>query len=384
MVTKMEENSFIKIPTFKSGNFVFSSKYDHAKLDPEIYGLKVLYKTVISLPLLPDWSTHFREEIIRKSIFGTAALEGNPLSEEEVGKIIGETEKGEAVQRAEQEIINLKAVYETIRQQDPANQPEKLKESSIRLNHKVITKDVDYPTNVPGGYRNHKVVVGDRDHGGTYTPPKCLPDIQNLMKEFCRWINSKEIMGLDGVVRAALAHYHLGLIHPFGDGNGRTARVIEAVLLRLSGIRLVPTMLSNYYYRHMDEYVWAFSLARKNKDHDVTPFIAFVLNGAMNALHEIENGAISLLRLLLMRDYISFLRNQKGITQRQYDLIDTILNNAPHAEITLQDLTSTPPYKVLYRRTSERTARRDLQKLCDLELLLQEQGKYKLSFTAFS
>jgi len=379
----MSTSNVIKIPTFKSGNFVFSSKYDRSKLDPQIYGLKVLYKTIISLPVLPDWSTHFREEIIRKSIFGTAALEGNPLSEDEVGKIIGETEKKESVQRAEQEIINLKAVYETIRQQDPADQPEKLKESSIRLNHKVITKGIDYPTNVPGNYRNHKVKVGDRDHGGVYTPPKCLPDIQNLMKEFCCWINSEEIMGLDAVVRASLVHYHLGLIHPFGDGNGRTARVIEAALLRLSGIRLVPTMLSNYYYRNMDDYFWAFSLARKNKDHDVTPFIAFVLNGAMNALQEIEDGVISSLRLLLMRDYLAFLRTKKSVTQRQYDLVDAILNNDPYAEITLQDLTNSPPYKVLYRRTSERTARRDLQKLCDLELLLQDQGKYKLSFTTF-
>lgn len=384
-MTKMNENNFIKIPTFKSGNFVFSGKYDRTKLDPEIYAFKLLHKTVIDLPVLPSWSTHFEEEIIRKSIFGTAALEGNPLSEEDVGKIIGETEKKKSAQRAEQEIINLKKVYEKIRQQQyDSTKPAKLKESLIRILHKDITKDIDYPINVPGSYRNQKVRVGNKDHGGVYTPPKCLPDIQKLMKEFCRWINNEEIMGLDAIVRAALAHYHLGLIHPFGDGNGRTARVIEATLLRLSGIRLVPTMLSNYYYRHIDDYFGAFSLARKNKAYDVTPFITFVLDGAMNALQEIKDGAISFLRLLLMRDYSAFLRNMKSITQRQYDLIEAILNNAPYAEIILQDLTNTPPYKTLYRKTSERTARRDLQKLCDLGLLLQEHGKYKLSFTIFS
>ncbi|MBN2284592.1 MAG: Fic family protein [Deltaproteobacteria bacterium] len=379
----MDENSIVKIHTFKSGNFVFSSKYDRTALGSKVYGLTLLYKTVISLPMLPDWSTRFNDEIIKKSIFGTAALEGNPLTEEEVGKIIGESEKRKSVQRAEQEIINLKTVYETIRQQEPVEQPVKLTEVSIREKHKLITKSIEFAANVPGTYRNHVVKVGDRDHGGVYTPPKCLPDIQNLMKEFCKWINSKEIMALDAVVRAALAHYYLGLIHPFGDGNGRTARAVEGFLLRVSGIKLVPTMLSSYYYRNMDDYFWSFSLARKNKDHDVTPFITFVLDGVMDSLKEIEEGVVSHLRILLMRDFAAFLRNAKKITQRQKDLIDTMLEHGSYAGIVLQDLIHNLPYKTLYRGTSERTARRDLKRLCDLNLLLAEQGKYKLNFATF-
>jgi len=383
MVIKMDKNSVVKISTFKSGNFVFSSRYDHSELDPKIYGLEVLYRTVISLPILPDWSTRFNAEIIKKSIFGTAALEGNPLSEDDVGKIIESKEKKEAAQRAEQEIINLKTVYEMIRQQGLTDLPAKLEESSIKEKHKAITKDIDYVSNIPGIYRNYKVMVGDRDHGGTYAPPKCLPDIQNLMKAFCKWINSNDIIGRNAIVRAALAHYHFGLIHPFGDGNGRTARVIEAFLLHVSGIRLVPTMLSNYYYRNIDNYFWAFSSARRNKNHDVTPFIRFVLDGVMDSLEEIKKGVVSNLQRLLMRDYLAFLRQARTITQRQNDLIDMILHSSPYAEISLQDLMNTSPYKTLYRGISERTARRDLQKLCDLKLLLQEHGKYKLDFSTF-
>jgi Fic family protein len=379
----MNKNGITKIPTFKSGNFAFSSTYDRTELDPRIYGLTILYKTVISLPILPEWSARFNSEIIKKSIFGTAALEGNPLSEEDVGKIIEDKGKKEAGQRAEQEIINLKTVYETIRQKKPAAQPVKLEESTIKETHKAITRNIDYVANIPGNYRTHEVKVGDRDHGGVYTPPKCLPDIQNLMKEFCTWMNSEETMSLDAFVRAALSHYYLGLIHPFGDGNGRTARVMEASLLHLSGIRLVPTMLSNYYYKNLDDYFWAFSLARKNKDHDLTPFIRFVLDGIMASLKEIEQGVVSNLQRLLMREYLAFLRKSKMITQRQNDLIDTVLHYDPYETITLQDLMHTSPYKALYRATSERTARRDLQRLYDLSLLRLDQGKYSLNFATF-
>lgn len=69
----------------------------------------------------------------------------------------------------------------------------KLDESVIKETHKTITRNIDSVANIPGNYRNHEVKVGNRDHSGVYTPPKCLPDIQNLMKEFCTWMNSEEI-----------------------------------------------------------------------------------------------------------------------------------------------------------------------------------------------
>jgi Fic family protein len=96
---------------------------------------------------------------------------------------------------------------------------------------------------MPGQYRNHIVKVGNADHGNVYTPPKCLADIENLMREFLEWINSDSITSLNPILRAGLAHYNMGLIHPFGDGNGRTARLIEALLMKSSGIRYVPIML---------------------------------------------------------------------------------------------------------------------------------------------
>lgn len=140
---------------------------------------------------------------------------------------------------------------------------------------------------MPGQYRNHIVKVGNADHGNVYTPPKCLADIENLMREFLEWINSDSITSLNPILRAGLAHYNMGLIHPFGDGNGRTARLIEALLMKSSGIRYVPIMLSNFYYAHINEYCRAFSLTRKDKEHTVTTFLEFVLKGVIESLYAI-------------------------------------------------------------------------------------------------
>ena len=374
----MDNNIVKKVLTFKSGNVVWSRKYDEGKLLPSLLEAKILYETVRDLPILPELSAQIEAELIRRSIFGTAALEGNPLTEERVGQIISEPAKEQKMERAEKEIRNLKVAYDSfIRKWDVSDSVFKLEKDHITKIHSIVTHDIEYENNVPGQYRNHLVKVGDAEHGGVYAPPKMLADIEKLMREFIQWINNEEILNLDPVIRAALAHYHFGLIHPFGDGNGRTARLIEALLMRLAGMKYVPIMLSNFYYKNMDEYFLAFSNARKSEEHDVTPFVGFVLKGVVGSLNEIKERIIFFIRKFALRDYYAFLRTGKRITQRQHDLLSIALDGL--TPFTLGDLFIVSPFNVLYRNISERTVRRDLKKLCDARLLYVTQGKYHLN-----
>jgi len=376
----MDNNLLHKIMTYKSGKFVFSMKYNTSELQNLLYEAKLLYTTIADLPILPEWAAYLEEELIRRSIFSTAALEGNPLKEDEVGNIIKQNGGSQKDSEAKQTIINLNKVYGSIKKVEPSNEPHKLTEDYIKNIHGIITADLSNSDNVPGQYRNHIVRVGDGEHGGTYTPPKCLPDIKKLMSSFVNWINSEEVIALDSLIRAALAHYHLGLIHPFGNGNGRTIRIIEAMLLRSSGIKYVPTMLSNYYYRNMDNYYLTFSITRGNSDHDITAFLKFMLEGVVESLKEIKDNVTFRIRLLVMRDYYAFLRSSKTITQRQHDLVCMLLELV--GRISLKDLFSTPPYNTLYRNVSERTARRDINKLFQLGVLSQDDDHYILNIKA--
>lgn len=76
-----------EIPTFKSGLFVFSRKYSVREAQPLEIGSRVLNDTIKDLPILPAISAQIDQELIKRSIFGTAAIEGNPLSEENVAKL---------------------------------------------------------------------------------------------------------------------------------------------------------------------------------------------------------------------------------------------------------------------------------------------------------
>jgi Fic family protein len=279
---------------------------------------------------------------------------------------------------AEKEIKNLKKAYDYfVTVKHVPGVIFKLEEDQIKEIHRIITDGLEMKDNMPGLYRSQPVFVGNREHGGVYRPPKNLADIESLMKEFVTWLNSEEILSLVPEIRAALAHYHFALIHPFGNGNGRTARIIEALILTAAGMKYMPVMLSNFYYKHIDEYFSVFSSSEQNAENDITPFLEFVLKGVVESLNNIKDNIIYFIRIFTLRDYYAFLHKEKFITQRQYDFLIMLLENMK--TFSLSDLSNVSPFNVLYRTVSERTVRRDLHKLCDRSLLICEKDKYELN-----
>lgn len=374
-----------EVMTFKAGKFVFCDQYDKPQIEKQLVEAATLNSAISDLPILPKWSSQIDPELLYSSVAGTAAIEGNALVAEEVraldeGKIpdAGHTAKDKL------EITNLIGAYRLLdeRQAMPST-AHLLAESHIRDLHRQITIGLPYEDNIPGVYRNGMVKVGDKAHGGIYTPPKIIEDVEMLMREFIEWINSGDLLNENAFVRAALAHYHFSLIHPFWDGNGRVARLVEALLLQSEGIRYVPKMLSNYYYRHVDDYYRAFSDTIR-AEKDVTPFLEFNLRGVIESLQTMKTRIANLIRMLVMREHLHLLGSNKTISKRQNDLITLLLDDSSGKQFTLHELQKSLPYSMLYRKVSEMTARRDLKNLLDRKLLVVDaDGRYSLNLRGF-
>ena len=127
------------------------------------------------------------------------------------------------------------------------------------------------------------------------------------------------------------AHYHIGAMHPFDDGNGRTARALEAFMLRRAGVNdMVMVSLSNYYYEHQRDYLSALYDSRVS-GHDLTPFLAFALPAVTercNALaEEIETHSKRLLYREFAQSLFGRLRSprRRVIAERQLRLTETLL-----------------------------------------------------------
>lgn len=375
----MDRNDDKKIILSNQRRFTFSSRYEENRLNELSVEARVLYKTVIDLPILPQLATRLEDELIIRSIFGTAAIEGNPLNEEQVAEVISNSGQ-RTKQRAAKEILNLKNTYAFI--DKLVNEPENtiLTEENILSIHRLITSGIDYDGNSPGEYRSHQVKVGDASHGGIYTPPSIKKDIAQLMKTFVEWVNSEFILQLNPIIRAALAHYHFSIIHPFGDGNGRTARAIEAYLLWVANIKYVPLMLSNYYYKNIDEYYAVFSQTLKNSSNDITDFLEFVMKGFVESLHDIKEKITYFIRRFALRDYYQHLSLTKKINKRQLNFLNLLLDQ--YSEFTLKELPIKTPFSIIFQKMSERTLRRDIQTLLELELVIltEDKSKYVLNY----
>lgn len=367
------------IMTFKSGKFHFSEKFDSPQVNDLLIRAIVLNETVVDLPILPKLSSRLEPEIMYSSISGTAAIEGNPITEEDVKRIAEGQNVEEYTKKDKQEIINLIKAYGLLAGIDPSENPYILTEELICELHENITDQVPDEHNIPGQYRNGIVYVGDKAHGGIYTPPKILADIKNLMEEFIAWINSDEIIRINPFIRATIAHYHLSIIHPFWDGNGRTARLLEAIILQAANIKYMPKELSKFYYRNVDDYYIAFSKTIKLKK-DITPFVEFFLNAAVSSLTKIKESIVYFIRIFSLRDYYTYQNQQRKITKRQFDLVSLLLDYPETFTFKIKDLSSLPPFSFLYNRVSTQTARRDLAKLSSMGLILiNDKGKYYLN-----
>ncbi len=376
-------NIIKKVLTFKSGNFVFSAKFNDDKgseIAKTFIDVLIAFESIKYIPILPNMASQIEEELIKKSIFSTAAIEGNSLTQEDVDKIVENKKINFSKERFVKEIQNLKTAYNNIKDINVLDNKIQITQDLIKNYHKIVTNGLESETNIPGQYRNTKVIVGNQEHGGTNIPPKIFEDIKNLMEEFVSWINSNELLEIHPIFRACIAHLSLALIHPFGDGNGRTSRIIEAHILKSAGYRFVYTMLSNYYYKNIDEYFITFSKVLKNEDNDISDFVLFYLKGMLESIKAIREKIYIIITGLSLQSYLLHLKKINKITQRQYDFLSIMLDN--NKEVSEKEILEDISLKIIYNDLSSRTLKRDLEYLVGLNLLElnKDNQKYKINF----
>jgi len=90
--------------TFKSGKFAFSHNYSESEIAPLEIEFRLLYDALKELPLLPGQAHAFEIELTRRSIYSTAAIEGNPLQEREVAGIIDSASEEDLLEIKKREI----------------------------------------------------------------------------------------------------------------------------------------------------------------------------------------------------------------------------------------------------------------------------------------
>jgi Fic family protein len=210
--------------------------------------------------LRPEVAAELQKTFLVRGALATTAIEGNTLSEEEARQVFeGELTLPPSKQYLGQEIRNVLDAIECIEEVIlPDASDAELTVGKIKLYNAMVLDGLEVDEGVaPGEIRDHSVVVG-RYRGAP------AQDCEFLLTRLCDWLNSSafdappdypELAPPMAILKAALAHLYLTWIHPFGDGNGRTARLLEVHILLSSGFpRPVIQLLSNHYNHTRTEY----------------------------------------------------------------------------------------------------------------------------------
>lgn len=329
---------------------------------------KAMAEVIREIPIPPYVQERIDRLNILRAVRGTTGIEGTELSTKEVDQILRSPSSKPpptgARKREEQEVKNSAALMNHVAQRLSQHRDIPLSEELIRDFHRILTKNIDYPYNIPGQYRTFPVAAGD------YVPPQTEAEVQRLMRDFVEWFNHGIPKTWDPVIRAFVAHFYVISIHPFGDGNGRTSRGVESYLLYQAGVNVRGFYsLANYYYRNRATYVEKLDNVRFRTDPDLTPFILFALGGLVEELEMVHREVLTEVRVIAFRDYareslVSAGKLGTPAGRRQLEFL-TIL--APES-VSLKDLRSgSTPLASLYKGVTTKTLMRDVH-------FLQERG----------
>ncbi len=240
------------------------------------------------VPLRPETAQKLHQLYLAKGAAATTAIEGNTLSEAEVLQAVeGKLEVLPSKEYQKQEVENIIAACNQMSEQIASDSLPRLSAELVRRYNAQVLKDLPPEEGVvPGEFRLHSVLVGNVYRGAP------AEDCPYLIDRMCEWLNGPDFKAKPGmeivyaIIKAVLAHIYLAWIHPFGNGNGRTARLTEFHLLMSAGMPSPAAhLLSNHYNETRDEYYRQLDHASKSGG-DLRPFMLYAVQGLVDGLRK--------------------------------------------------------------------------------------------------
>jgi Fic family protein len=298
-----------------------------------------------AVKLKDDWLVDMQKKALILETHYSTHIEGTTLTLEQAQSIL-EGKKTKGVDRDdEKELLNYKKAMDFISRYLGKEDP--ITDGLIRELHKITVRGVRGEKADPGNYRKiQNYVVNSKTGKIIYTPPNPLY-VPRLMGEFLDWMNSTD--ELSPVLTSGIAQFQFVHIHPFIDGNGRTARLLSTLILYKTGYDFKRLFsISEFYDKDRLGYYEAIQSVRKN-DMDMTSWLEYFVIGLHAQMKEIQDKG----KQLIKQDNLLQKILKTGLNVRQEKAIRYLIKNS---RITVNE----------YQRIAScirKTAQRDLEDL---------------------
>ncbi len=269
--------------------------------------------------------------------------------------------------KSEQMILNGYETMQTIlKRKDEELTPEFL----LEVQHQITNETLDNPKD-SGRFRdNNEIYVGDQNNEYVYHQPPDYKKVKTLIKEVCDFANNDEKGFIHPVIKGIILHFLIGYIHPFNDGNGRTARSIFYWYVLSRGYWLFEYMaVSRRILRSKQDYGKAY-LYTEYDEMDLTYFIKYNLECIEDALEDLLEHIKK--KQVEQKEVQKIIEKTRGLNHRQASILEEFMSQS---DKTFSILEISQTYNVVYQ-----TARTDLLLLTKKGLLTMKKISKKFLF----
>jgi Fic family protein len=300
--------------------------------------------------LSQEWIERMQNKALILEAYHTTHIEGTQLTLHESEQLWAGTHLSEVNPDDAREFLNYRKAFELVAAYvgDGAT----ISEGLVREIHKQLVQDVRVNSAAPGLYRKiQNYVVNSRTQEVIYTP---LPvfELAHMMHELIDWINQEE--EINPVLVSGISQFQLVHIHPFLDGNGRTARLLSTLCLYRKGYDFKKLFtISEYYDRNRTDYYTAIQSVRNN-DMNMTLWLEYFVDGLATQLKKIKDLGTSVIKN-------SILANKHNLSERQILAVEYITKNGG---ISMQHFVNLCP------EVSRRTLQRELKDLLEKNIII--------------
>ena len=332
---------------------------------------------ISGVPIQPETAQKLYNIYLAKGVLATTAIEGNTLSEEDVLKRIEGTLKLPPSQEyLGKEIDNIVNACNLMKQNILDGCSTDITLDEIKEYNRLIFKNLELNEGViPGEIRQHSVGVGSY---------RAAPaeDCEFLLGKYVNWLNN-ELLPFDGniiafnIIKAIAAHVYFAWIHPFADGNGRTARLVELKILMSSGVPIPATqLLTNHYNLTRQEYYRHLEASSKSGG-DLVPFIKYAVQGYVDGLKEqlakIRDQQFKVTWENYVHDHFKDHDTPADVRRRHLVLDLSRQNN--NAAVSISKISEiSPRISAHYLGKTKRTVMRDINLLEKSQLIVKSKG----------
>ncbi|MGB0454515.1 MAG: Fic family protein [Bacteriovoracaceae bacterium] len=255
--------------------------------------IEALKETINNLPLTVSARTKLRETAKLVSTHYSTKIEGNRLTLDEAREVVKKEQHFPGRERDEQEVLGYYNALDEI--ESWANPNLEIIESHIQRLHALVMSRKRTKRKTP--YRDGQNVIRDSQTNSiVYLPPEAK-DVPDLMNDLVNWIEETKD-DLPCPIRAGIAHYQFATIHPYYDGNGRTARLLTTLILYIGGYDLNGFYsLEEYYGKNLAPYYKFLDVGPSHNyymgrvESDISDWVEYFCLGMADAFENVHKAA---------------------------------------------------------------------------------------------